>query len=134
MPVNKRFIEATNFLKNVKNINFSEQAKRLGLKRHTFDSYRGERLEVKDFVMVKMQEVFPEIERIIEKYTEPDERPGTLNEPMDYLNGGSHSRELIATQKKLIAKLEEENARLKERMTKLEGENKALKEIITKRK
>lgn len=60
----------------------------------------------------------------------------TLNEPMEpYHNGGSATlRALVATQKKLIAKLEEENVVLKERLTKLEGENEALKEIITKRK
>lgn len=126
------FIEATDWLKDEKSIDYGEVGDKIGLTRSQLNMVRIRRRKIKIKEVDKLLQHYPEVSHFFKNTSL------IANEPMEtYLNGGSNPntlKELLEIQRKYIAKLEEENRALVEKNQKMEGENKALKEILSAKK
>lgn len=126
MPDNQQFIEATNYLKNEKNIDFSVQAEKIKVKRHRFDSWRSKRVEVPAYILNRLREEFAELSEMSgpikgDRVEEPSEVYATAGFNV-WKEAFLTQKELVEIQKERIRILELENERLK-------GENEALRKL-----
>lgn len=131
------FINATNYLKEEKGIKFVEVGELLGLNKGQMNMIRIKRRHISKKEIDTLLNTYPDLTRFF-KDTIFEHEKQTLNEPMSthfYSKQNDDPwKDLVDTQRKLIAKLEEELAETKDKLRVVEAEKKTLVEIVSQRK